>query len=39
MYGIGRGDLQIMDALRNKYPRTFIHKDIQEVPILLCTHI
>jgi hypothetical protein len=31
MCGMGRGDLQIMNALQNGYPRTFIHKTIQKV--------
>jgi cystathionine gamma-synthase len=31
MCGMGRGDLQIMDALQNGHPRTFIRKDIKEV--------
>lgn len=35
MCGVGRGDLQIMDALQNGYPHTFTHKDIKEVGRLL----
>ncbi|KAJ5174429.1 uncharacterized protein N7482_000306 [Penicillium canariense] len=31
MCSIGRGDPQVMKALRNGYPRTFVHKDIQKL--------
>jgi cystathionine gamma-synthase len=31
MCGMGRGDIQIMTALKNGYPRTFIHQTIQKV--------
>jgi cystathionine gamma-synthase len=42
MCGMGRGDVQIMEALQNGYPRTFIHQTIQKVllsQLSTCTRV